>query len=88
MPLSSYSILQPPFVAVRLAGTQADFTFLSQDPLYNFGVVDTVNYLCNKADVGDIALFKQTDAVLITAGGTDYYIITDDNQFFKQVIVL
>lgn len=84
MPFSSYSILQPPYVAVTLAGTQADFTFLSNTPRYNFGTVDTVNYLCNRASVGDIALFNQTDAVLITAGGTDYYIITDDNTFFKQ----
>jgi hypothetical protein len=84
MPFSDYSILQTPYVAVTLTGAVTDFTALQEG--YNFGTVDSINYLCDKAVVGDAVLFKQTEAKLITAGGVDYYIITDDNLFFKQIV--
>ncbi len=75
MGLNVYSILLPPYVAVTLAGEIANVTFVQRG--YDFGVVDSTNPNGFAAVVGDTYLFKREDAVLLTAGGIDYYIIKE-----------
>lgn len=86
MGIQTYGILYPPFDAVRKTNAPENFTFASEG--YSWGVIDAVNYHNVKTTIGNQVLFKLTDAILVTAGGTDYYIIDEENLIFKANPIL
>ncbi len=86
MGIQTYGILYPPYDALTLSSSVPDITAVKKG--YNFGVVDAVNYANVKVDVGATVLFRQDDAILVTAGGTDYFIIDEKDIVFKQNIPL
>lgn len=84
MPLSTYSILLEPYVALTQVTMVADIENLSPD--FNIGTADTVFYLCTRVVPGEQYIFRATDAILITAGGTDYIIVTEDDCIGNQIV--
>lgn len=82
MGLLTYGILYPPYDALTLAGEQTDITAVKKG--YAFGVVDAVNYANVKVNEGATVLFRQDDAILVTAGGTNYYIVDEKEIIFKR----
>lgn len=79
MPLSTYLILQAPQVAMTLT-TSSSIACVLSDPKTVIGLADTVNYL-NVKDIylGNAYLFDKTNATIITAGGSQYIIIDEEN---------
>ena len=86
MGIQTYGILYPPFDAVTIVPSPSGFSFVPRG--YNWGVVDAVNYANVKATVGSTVLFRQQDAILVTAGGTEYYIIEEDKIIFKGNVLV
>lgn len=81
MGIQTYGILYPPYDAVKLTTSVDGFTSIPQG--YNWGVVDAVNYANTRVTTGNTVLFRQQDAILVTAGGTNYYIIDEEKLIFK-----
>lgn len=81
MALSAYSILLPPFVSLQATPSTQGFTKLQED--YNFGTVDSINASSWRVQVGASCLFKRTDAVFVTVGNANYYIV-DENKLLIQ----
>lgn len=79
---STYGILYPPNVAVKLQNSVRGLTTSS---FYKFGSVNAVNYACITTQVGASVLFKVSDAVLVTTlTSTAYYLIDEARLIMKE----
>lgn len=88
MPLSTYMILQSPQVAMTLT-TSSQIAFTIQDTKSVVGLADTVNYLNSKnLYLGYAYVFDKTDATIIGAGGSEYYIIDEDKIVGQEIPLL
>lgn len=86
MGLNTYGLLYPNYLAVTLQDSlPSGFGVIPRG--FNFGIVNSVNYANIKTDVGATVLFKNDDAILVTAGGTDYYLIEEEDLIFKAAAI-
>ena len=82
MGILTYGMLYPPYNAIIKHTPSQSITKVSEG--WNFGIIDAVNYANIKTDIGSSVLFKQSGAILVTAGGTDYYLVDENNIIFKE----
>jgi hypothetical protein len=85
MGLGAYGKMLPPYVSLT-----TNSSIYGIEPQYpdkiGIGVIDSVNAYNYLNYAGDNCIFKKTDAVLVTAYGTKYWIIDETNLLFKEVL--
>ena len=82
MGLGAYGILFPPYVSLTTNSSIYGITPVRAG--VSVGVVDAVNVYNSLNHAGDNCMFKITDAVLITAYGTQYWVTDEVNIIFKE----
>lgn len=58
---------------------------IDNSPLLN-GTIELVNDLTDLYEVGNLVLFNPQGAVILKYSGTDYFLTTEDNLFYKESI--
>ncbi len=87
MGLNTYGQLYPAYLSViRQTSLPSGFNVIPRG--VSFGLVDSVNYANIKTNVGAIVFYKEADAILITAGGTDYYLIEEEDLILKATTAI
>lgn len=85
MGLDTYGILYPAYLSVIKQGSlPSGFNVIPRG--FSFGIVNSVNYANIKTNVGATVFYKDEDAILVTAGGTDYYLIEEESLILKATI--
>lgn len=98
MALSVYGYLVSPFISVQVEinPTSDSNSYWGIQPLndppfkmdtsarYLFGTVEGINYLCTKVSLGQSVMIDRGEAILVTQGGYNYYITTEDSVLFTE----
>lgn len=82
MGFSTYGTLYPPFIALTISASRQGFKGVTKG--LNFGTVNAVNYANIKTNIGASCLFKVEDARVVSAHGTVYYLVTEDDIIMRE----
>lgn len=98
MALDVYGSLFYPFISVQaeINPTSDSNSYWGIQPLndppfrmdtstrYIFGQVNGINYLCTRVSVGQNVMIDRGEAILVTQGGYNYYITTENSVLFTE----
>jgi hypothetical protein len=85
MGLSDYGIVQPPYVSLTTNSQIFGFTPRGQIAC---GTVDAVNVYNNMVSPGDVMLFRKTNAMILLAYGTQYWLVDENELIYKENVVM